>query len=364
MDSAQTEPRHRDWLIRISTLFADFAGEIVASSGAEISRKLGEEYYLVRSADGSSPVKGDAARYIRWNVPVDHAWPCNPLKMDGFVEKAAQGILKKFGARNLQALWMGLLDPSASNRTYKTLGSNLRGRTIQLFPPHVGAFREAESQSREKDALFCMIGKEGLYCGVQSPSLANGFYPGGTKFISQSSPDTISRAGAKIAEALHYLPIHRKRPPKGAHWLELGASPGGMTSELLNRGYKVTALDRASLDKRLDGKANLIFAQMDVSDFRPNAKMIYDAVLCDMNGDARDAIRQIARLAPNLREGAPVIFTLKTPGTSGFSEMNELHRDALKIAAGAGLEWFASTHLSYNRQEFTMFFEVGRGKRG
>ena len=78
--------------------------------------------------------------------------------------------------------------------------------------------------------LFCLVGKEGLFCGLQSPAASNGFYPGGTKFIRQNTPDTISRAGAKIAEALHYLQLKKTPPPAGSQWLELGASPGGMTA--------------------------------------------------------------------------------------------------------------------------------------
>jgi 23S rRNA C2498 (ribose-2'-O)-methylase RlmM len=192
---------------------------------------------------------------------------------------------------------------------------------------------------------------------MQSPRASNGFYPGGTKYISQSSPDTISRAGAKIAEALHYLPMHRSLPRKGSHWLELGASPGGMTSELLSRNYQVTAIDRAPLDKRLDRQPELHFARLDVAAFKPNASMRYDAIVCDMNGDARESIRQIARLAKNLSAGGLVIFTLKTPGVTTFDEMTELYRFAVATAADAGLRWFATTHLSYNRHELTLFFE-------
>ncbi len=195
---------------------------------------------------------------------------------------------------------------------------------------------------------------------MQSPKESNGFYPGGTKYISQNTPDTISRAGAKIAEALHYVMMHRRAPKKGSHWLELGASPGGMTSELLGRGYKVTAIDRAPLDKRLDKVKDLHFALLDVTGFRPNASMRYDAILSDMNGDAREAIQQVGRLSKNLNAGGLVIFTLKTPGITTFAEMNTLYRDAVSVAADAGLDLFAKTHLTYNRHELTLFFESAK----
>lgn len=327
--------------------------------GAEISKKLGSEYYLIRTRDPAAIHRSDAVGYLRWNLPVDHTWPCNPEKMEGFVEKAAQAMFRKFGNRDPQAIFIGQLDPSSTSRYYKALASNLRGRTLQLFPAEVAAFKEVEAQDSRRPTLFCLVGKEGLFCGMQSPQESNGFYPGGTKYISQTSPDTISRAGAKIAEALHYLLLHRQLPKKGSHWLELGASPGGMTSELLGRGYKVTAIDRAPLDARLDKQKDLNFALLDVAAFKPNARMRYEAILSDMNGDAREAIRQVSRLSAHVKPGGLVIFTLKTPGVTSFPEMNELYRDAVATAAAAGLMLFAKTHLTYNRHELTLFFEVG-----
>ena len=314
---------------------------------------------MIHTRDAGAIHRSDAAGYLRWNLPVDHTWPCNPEKMVGFVEKAAQAMLWKFGGRDPQAIFIGQLDPSSTSRYYKALASNLRGRTLQLFPAEIAAFKEVEAQDSKRPTLFCLVGKEGLFCGMQSPRESNGFYPGGTKYINQTSPDTISRAGAKVAEALHYLLMHRRAPKKGSHWLELGASPGGMTSELLTREYKVTAIDRAPLDKRLDKQKDLHFALLDVAAFRPNASMRYDAILSDMNGDAREAIRQVSRLSAHLNPGGLVIFTLKTPGVTSFSEMNELYRDAVTTAAAAGLTLFAKTHLTYNRHELTLFFGSG-----
>jgi len=345
-------------LIRISEVFEPFAGEIVAGLGGEVSKRLGSEYYLIQTSNPVGLQQSEAGKFVRWNLPVAHAWPCNPEKMDGFVEKAAQALARKFGGRDPQAVFIGQLDPSATNRYYKTLASNLRGRTLQLFSKQIAEFKEVEAQDRNQPTLFCLVGKEGLFCGMQSPKDSNGLYPGGTKYISQNSPDTISRAGAKIAEALHYLLMHRKPLRKGSHWLELGASPGGMTSELLARKFKVTAIDRAPLDKRLDRRPDLVFALLDVAAFKPNSSMRYDAILSDMNGDPGESLRQVGRLSQNLNPGGLVIFTLKTTGISTYEEINTLYRSAVETAAAAGLELIARTHLTYNRNELTLFFEA------
>jgi hypothetical protein len=345
------------WLVRISEVFEGFAGDIVGGLSGEISKKLGSEYYLIQTSDPAALHQSEATKFARWNLPVEHAWPCNPEKMEGFVEKAAQALARKFGGRGPQAIFIGQLDPSATNRYYKTLASNLRGRTLQLFSKQIAEFKDVEAQDCGLPTLFCLVGKEGLFCGMQSPRASNGLFPGGTKYISQNSPDTISRAGAKIAEALHYLLMHKALPRKGSHWLELGASPGGMTSELLARGYTVTAIDRAPLDKRLDRHANLTFGLLDVAAFKPNASMRYDAILSDMNGDPRESIRQVGRLSQNLTLRGLVIFTLKTTGISTFQEINELFESVVETAGDADLALIAKTHLTYNRTELTLFFE-------
>lgn len=350
-------PKNSPWIIRVSEVFENFSEEIISGLSGIFSKKLGSEYYLIQIENPAALQLANASKFVRWNLPVDHAWPCNPEKMPAFIEKAAQTLLKKFGSRNPQAIFIGQLDPSANNRYYKSLASNLRGRTLQLFPQKVAEFKDVEAQDCNSPTLFCLVGKEGLFCGMQSPKNSNGFYPGGTKYISQNSPDTISRAGAKIAEALHFILMHRSPLRKGSHWLELGASPGGMTSELLARGYKVTAIDRAPLDKRLDRHAGLTFGLLDVAAFKPNASMRYDAILSDMNGDPRESIRQVGRLSKNLKKPSWVIFTLKTTGISTFDEINELFESAVATAAGEGLKLFAKTHLTYNRNELTLFFE-------
>lgn len=334
--------------------------DIIRTLGAHPIKKLGRDFQLIRIGDPSLVRDSEAAKFVRWNLPMHHTWPCRPRETPGFIEKAAQALFRKFDGKKLQTILIGPLDPEASNRYYRTLASNLRGRTLQLFPPQAGAIRDVENQDSRVPTLFCLIGKEGLFCGLQSPWASNGFHPGGTKFIRQTAPGMISRAGAKIAEALHHLGLHQSTPPTGSHWLELGASPGGMTAELLARGYRVTAVDRAPLDPRLANATGLQAVRMDAASFLPEAGTVYDAILSDMNGDARKSIAHVIRLSRHLRAGGLVIFTLKMSGVADFAETNQLEGAVVAAAAQAGLRVFAKTHLTYNRHEFTLFFELIR----
>ncbi|MGB6220383.1 SAM-dependent methyltransferase [Haloferula sp.] len=349
------------WLIRISKHFASFTDEIISDLEAKKVKALGEEYSLIQCRNPLRLHGTDASHFIRWNLPLDHTWPCNPQKMEGFIEKAAQTLHDKFADKGLQGIFIGILDPSARDGYYKAMAANLRGRTLQIFGDEAKGFRAVEEQDATKPSLFCMVGKEGLFCGIQSPQASNGFYPGGTKFISQKADHTISRAGAKIAEALHYLPLHRPIPEEGGHWLELGACPGGMSSELLERGYEVTAIDRAPLDERLDKHRGLHFIKADVSEFEPSSRASFDALLCDMNGETRVALAQVIRLSKSLKPGGLVVFTLKTAGVESYVEINDHFKAALDQAVNGWLKLIAVTHLTYNRQEFTLFFERKRG---
>jgi len=345
------------WLIRIPGVFEEFEAEILEGLGASPVKKVGRDFHLVKLTEQERIQHPEVAKFIRWNLPVHHSWPCCPKETPGFIEKAAQAAYQKFGGRHPQAILTGPLDPSAEQHYYRTLASNLRGRMLQIFPPAVDNVRNAESQNSRAETLFCMVGKEGLFCGMQSPQDCNGFYPGGTKFIRQNEPGTISRAGAKVAEALHHLRLYRMPPPEGAHWLELGASPGGMTAELLARKYQVTAVDRAPLDARLAHAPGLTQVSADAATFRPGKGVFYDALLSDMNGDAEESLKQVIRLARYLKPSGLVIFTLKTPGASTFDALNALEASITEHATEAGLAIFARTHLTYNRHEFTLFFE-------
>ncbi|MEZ0387777.1 MAG: SAM-dependent methyltransferase [Verrucomicrobium sp.] len=343
------------WIIRISDVFAPIAAEVLKHFGADSHTALGAEFYSIKTLTPEAIRSTPASIFARWNLPLQHTWPCNPQKMEGFIEKASQTLLKKFGPQFPQQLLIGQLNPGSPDPYYKGLASNLRGRALQVLPSMPA--KDVEGQDSHQKTLFCLVGKEGLFCGMQSPLDSNGLYAGGSLYVAKDSPDTISRAGAKIAEALHYLRMHRDPLPAGSRWLELGACPGGMTSELLARDYVVTAIDRSPLDRRLYQRPRLDFHQVDAAEFEPPPGVRYDAILSDMNGEPDESMKQVARLSRQLRPGGIAIFTLKLPKVETVADPLMLRDAIVAQANGAKLALFAQTHLTYNRHEFTLFFE-------
>ncbi|MEN9975608.1 MAG: hypothetical protein RLZZ282_1614 [Verrucomicrobiota bacterium] len=344
-------------MIRIPEIFADLEVDILQALDAVCFKMLSKEYRLIGISEASALQTSAAAKFVSWNLPMHHSWPCCPPETPGFIEKAAQALWQKFRVSPPQTILVGALDSSDGQRYYRSLASNLRGRTLQLFPPQTASIRDAETQDSHASTLFCLVGKHGLFCGMQTPIASHGFHPGGTKYIRQNAPAAISRAGAKIAEALHHLKLYRPLPPATSHWLELGASPGGMTAELLARGYRVTAVDRAPLAQQLTHAPGLQAVLADAATFQPGRGTEYDAMLSDMNGDVDLAMSRVIRLATHLRVGGVLIFTLKMPGVSTFTAANDLEASVVNQAACAGLRLIARTHLTYNRHEFTLFFD-------
>lgn len=352
-EAAVSAPADKPWLVRIPGIFSPVAEEVLQRFKASSVKKLGTDYYLVKVPDGRIFRRSEAGMFAQWNLPMEQTWPCNPQKMESFIEKAAQTLFDNFEQRKPQALIVGRLNAGSPDPYYKHMAINLRGRLVQLFPPF--KIKEVEEQDPSAETLFCLVGKEGLYAGMQTPRESNGFYAGGSKFIG--GDDKISRAGGKIAEALHYLLLYRPMIPAGRRWLELGACPGGMTSELLARGYRVTAVDRTVLDKRLDGHRGLKFVHTDVRSFQPDDSELFDALLSDLSGDADEAIEEVARLARHVHRDGIIIFTLKVPRVESVQGPVHLFQEIVDIAREEGLRLFAHTHLTYNGHEFTLFFE-------
>ena len=73
-------PLSAPWLIRVPEIFGDVVPELVHQLESPSSTKLGHEYHLVRPADPAALRRSATALFIRWNMPVQHSWPCRPRR--------------------------------------------------------------------------------------------------------------------------------------------------------------------------------------------------------------------------------------------------------------------------------------------
>ena len=147
----------KPWLVRIPEVFDGVAEEVLQRMGAVLKKRLGQEYYLIDVPSADAVLDSDVTKFLLWNLPMEHTWPCDPRKMELFIEKAAQTLAKKFGDRKPQGIFIGQLNPGSPDRYYKSVASNLRGRALQLFEGLSAS--EVEAQDPGKETLFCLVGK-------------------------------------------------------------------------------------------------------------------------------------------------------------------------------------------------------------
>jgi hypothetical protein len=95
----------------------------------------------------------------------------------------------------------------------------------------------------------------------------------------------------------------------------------------------------------------------DAATFPLPSAAIYDAILCDMNGQCDAAFTAVLRQVPALCAGALVIFTLKGYGPDGFGDWITREQEIQQQAARHGLTIIDRVHLTHNRRELTLIWQ-------
>ena len=181
--------------------------------------------------------------------------------------------------------------------------------------------------------------------GINSPTEALTDWPGG-RFGLAKSAEQISRAEFKLEELFKVFDV--ALPSKGIA-LDLGASPGGWTRLLRQRGLTVWAVDPANLDPRLVADAGVQHAQITAAAFLAETQVVFDVVVNDMRMDADLSCRVMVQAAPRLKAGGLAIVTLKL---FQYKPLEIVHQ-ALAILKQA-YEIVHARQLFHNRHEVTV----------
>ena len=157
----------------------------------------------------------------------------------------------------------------------------------------------------------------------------------------------VSRGGEKLDHALDVLRVD----PEGRRCLDVGASTGGFTDVLLQRGAaEVIALDvgRAQLHERLREDARVTV--MESVNARHLAELPFapELVTCDVSFiSLRQVLPAVLRLADPGWEAVVLVKPQFEAGREhvkgGVVRSPEVHRDVLKGTADAALAWDAAT---------------------
>lgn len=379
------------WMLHISSDMLDiwrkdFLSQIVAENNYTI-RHLQQDFYIFESNSAVSSRDLLQTVFPRWICPVIHQWPTSP-HADVFVEKAAQGLLRKFGTSwehleilatsaklkrvvtglkgriiqlKTQAPWQNVQETNQSSPVTTVHSKNVRPSTAKAKAINDQAHKQsgdgAIPPANHGSILAVLLDERGLFAGVaQSRMNLGSALTGGLGFLSQNNSKNAqeriqlpSRAGGKIREILALLNELKFNAANFQNWLELGAAPGGMTQHLLDWGVRITAVDLAEMSPKVLKNPKVRHLKIHAQEIESATG--YNALLCDMNGPYQLAAQYVTNLAQTMASGSLVVFTLKLPN------MTEARNAIVQVStqfSNSNVTVVCVKHLFHNRQEVTL----------
>jgi 23S rRNA (cytidine2498-2'-O)-methyltransferase len=254
--------------------------------------------------------------------------------------RAARALGRRFAE-----LWIEMPDTN-EGKALSSLARPLRPHLEKALAREGVALGEKSAQRLH---IFLVSGAA-AYVGM-SPIGNSAAWPMGIPRLRMPSTAP-SRSTLKLAEAiLEFIPEREqeKRLAPGMTAADLGASPGGWTWQLVQRGLMVIAVDNGALDPRLLETGQVKHRVDDGFHFRPPQPL--DWMVCDMV----ESPSRIARLAAQwITEGwcRESIFNLKLPMKKRWEEV-ERCRDLIDEALGGADYFLRVKHLYHDREEVT-----------
>ena len=233
-------------------------------------------------------------------------------------------------------------------------GKALSSLTKPLKPHLEKALRKAgivfdDAAAEDRLHLF-FVGGRACHVGV-APIANSSAWPMGIVRLRMPSAAP-SRSTLKLAEALMEFLDEKEREKRlspGTTAVDLGASPGGWTWQLVQRGMMVIAVDNGPMDAKLLDSGQVKHRRDDGFHFSPTDPV--DWMVCDMV----ESPSRIARLVAKwITEGwcNETIFNLKLPMKKRWEETLRC-REIIDEALGGGGYFLRFKHLYHDREEIT-----------
>ncbi|WP_042137856.1 SAM-dependent methyltransferase [Paenibacillus sp. FSL P4-0081] len=187
---------------------------------------------------------------------------------------------------------------------------------------------------------------EALYAGVSRPEENLSSWNGGMiRFRKEDGQ--ISRAKFKLMEAEKEfaIPFYSFK-----NAVDIGASPGGWTSFLLERGLKVTAVDPALMHESLRNYPGLKILRKNAGEvkFRENE---FDLLVCDMSWSPKLMAKLVTGLLHSLTPGGTAIVTVKLMHKKPLAMIKEI----IAMFEGERMQIQRAKQLFHNRDEITLY---------
>lgn len=206
---------------------------------------------------------------------------------------------------------------------------------------------EVARGGREQVLSVCVTA-HGVALGLNSRENALEDWPGGRVRLAKPKGQ-ISRSEFKLEELFRSTDIAL---PDGGRAIDLGASPGGWTRILRQRGFEVWAVDPANLDARLGNDALVHHIQTTAGPFLAEFREEVDLVVNDMRMEPELSASVMLSAADPLRRGGMAIQTLKVTPLGARETVDQALR---RLRKRYRIVWMRQ--LQHNRNEVTVVLE-------
>ena len=328
--------KKEQYLIFIDKRFLQYARREMASALGAFSEVLDAEHFMIIETDaGGEAVIGlpDQTVFISNAIPLLGIIDYKPDLSN--IADVIRGSMGK-GSFRIEAFNTGSKTGQSAKSIEVKIGRELesKGLTADLKDPDTDFYLIFQGDS-------AYIGKLDNRKG-RKPRIMDEFRRSNMENIGK-----ISRAEFKLREAIGYFGIDLKRIGSA---IDIGASPGGWSRVLSDKGIKVLAID----------KAKLAYSSKLITHIKESADSVgeetlskfgkADILLIDTNTDPKISSGIAAKFAESLGEGAYLILTLKFVGGSMEKHMNTV-TSVLSDRYGS----IKMKKLPHNRLEITCF---------
>lgn len=262
-------------------------------------------------------------------------------------------VAERIGARHL---WLGPRDQGVPDEVppARQAAADAHAEALETELRATGRFEAQAPQAGDTILDVITSPDEPAFVGWHSHGPAWPWGPAGRAAL-KAPWVTPSRAWRKISEGLLWsgAPVRR-----GQRVLELGASPGGATAVLVERGLQVFAVDPNPMDPALLQHASVRFVQRPMGDLRwedlPPGGV--DWLVCDANIPPAHVIRGLARFLPPLRKRlAGLLLTLKLNDDEVVADLP----NQLEHLRELGARDLRATQLPSNRGDVFVYARMG-----
>lgn len=203
----------------------------------------------------------------------------------------------------------------------------------------------AVERAGQEQVLGMAVTSEGISLGLNGLASGLSDWPGGRVRLARPK-EQISRSEFKLEELFRVQDLDL---PDGGVAIDLGASPGGWTRILRQRGFTVWAVDPGKLDPRLANDSGINHVRMTAGPFLRMTDVEADLVVNDMRMDPDLSTRTMLDAATRLKPGGMMIQTLKvTPHNTLRTAQHALDN----LAGAYEIVWAGQLH--HNRNEITV----------